>query len=70
MAGAPRVAPAAAQAVTQRRWLNVHECDSHKILQSFNIPVPRSGVATTPEEAREAARNLGMRVFFFFCPPS
>jgi succinyl-CoA synthetase beta subunit len=37
----------------------LHEYQGKKLLQQFKIPVPRGGVARTPEEARQIAETIG-----------
>ncbi|MGH7798745.1 MAG: ADP-forming succinate--CoA ligase subunit beta [Candidatus Binatia bacterium] len=39
--------------------MNIHEFQAKEILKRFGVPVPRGIVATTPEEARSAALELG-----------
>ena len=39
---------------TPRRHLNVHEYISMSLMQEYGVPVPRSSVATTAEEAEHA----------------
>ncbi|MBI4282757.1 MAG: ADP-forming succinate--CoA ligase subunit beta [Chloroflexi bacterium] len=39
--------------------MKVHEYQAKAILSEFGIPVPRAGVASTPQEARQVAQNLG-----------
>jgi hypothetical protein len=39
---------------TPRRLLNVHEYVSMSLMAEYNVPVPRSAVATTAEEAEQA----------------
>ena len=41
--------------------MKVHEYQAKSILARYGIPVPRGGVASTAEEAREIARSLGGR---------
>lgn len=41
-----------------RRFLNVHECASMEIMRGFDIPVPKSKVAHSPDEAREVYRHV------------
>lgn len=38
----------------QRRHLNVHEYVSMSLMKEYGVPVPRSAVATTPDEAELA----------------
>jgi len=39
--------------------MKVHEYQAKSILSEFGIPVPRSGVASTPQEARQIAQDMG-----------
>jgi succinyl-CoA synthetase beta subunit len=39
--------------------MNLHEYQSKALFQSYGMPVPEGRLATSPEEAREAARELG-----------
>jgi succinyl-CoA synthetase beta subunit len=39
--------------------MNIHEFQAKEILKRFGVPVPRGVVATTPEEAKAAALELG-----------
>jgi succinyl-CoA synthetase beta subunit len=39
--------------------VKIHEYQAKKILAQFNVPIPRSGVASSPYEAFETARRLG-----------
>jgi len=39
--------------------MNIHEYQAKEILARFGVPVPRGRVATTPEEAYAAAKELG-----------
>src|SRR3990172_10673105 len=39
--------------------MNVHEYQAKEILKRFGVAVPRGIVASTPEEAQEAAEKLG-----------
>mmetsp|Transcript_13802 Transcript_13802/g.20668 ORF Transcript_13802/g.20668 Transcript_13802/m.20668 type:complete len:441 (-) Transcript_13802:70-1392(-) len=41
-----------------RRFLNVHEYASMEIMRGFDIPVPKSKVAHSPDEAREVYRHV------------
>ena len=43
----------------QKRSLSVHEYLSMKILNDLDIKVPNGKVARTPDEAYEAAKELG-----------
>lgn len=42
--------------------MKIHEHQAKRILADFGIPVPKSGVASTAEEARNIAKDLGGRV--------
>jgi succinyl-CoA synthetase beta subunit len=42
--------------------MNIHEYQARQILESYGISVPRAGDASTPEEARQLAVELGGRV--------
>ena len=42
--------------------MKAHEYQAKALLSEFGVPVPRSKVASTPEEARAAAQELGGRV--------
>jgi succinyl-CoA synthetase beta subunit len=39
--------------------MKIHEYQAKEIFRQFGIPVPRGGVAQTPGEAREMARQIG-----------
>ena len=39
--------------------MNIHEYQGKQLLKSFGVPVPRGGVAFTPDEAVKAAEELG-----------
>ena len=39
--------------------MKIHEYQAKAILKEFGVPVPRSGVAKTPEEAKKIAEELG-----------
>jgi succinyl-CoA synthetase beta subunit len=39
--------------------MKIHEYQAKEIFRQFDIPVPRGGVAETPEEALEIARQIG-----------
>jgi succinyl-CoA synthetase beta subunit len=39
--------------------MNIHEFQAKEVLKRFGVAVPRGIVATTPEEAKKAAENLG-----------
>jgi succinyl-CoA synthetase beta subunit len=43
--------------------MKIHEYQAKGVLASFGVPVPRGRVASTPEEAESAARELGGDVF-------
>lgn len=49
----------AAGSQTQVRWLNVHEFAGCEIMQKFDVPTARGGVATSVEEALQVAEELG-----------
>ena len=42
--------------------MKVHEYQAKAILSDFGIPVPKGGVATTPEEAGRIAGEMGDKV--------
>ena len=42
--------------------LNLHEYQSKRVFARYGIPIPQGEVATTPVEARDAARHLGGKV--------
>ncbi len=42
--------------------MNIHEFQAKEILKRYGVAVPRGIVATTPEEAEAAARELGTPV--------
>ncbi len=42
--------------------MKIHEYQAKAILSSFGIPVPESGVVTTPEEAGKVAADIGGNV--------
>ncbi len=42
--------------------MKIHEYQGKELLKTFGVPVPRGIVATTPEEAETAARELGTDV--------
>ena len=42
--------------------MKVHEYQAKAILAEYGIPVPKAGVAATPEEARQIAQDLGGNV--------
>lgn len=39
--------------------MKVHEYQAKSILSEFGIPVPKAGVASTPQEAHQIAQNMG-----------
>ncbi|MCH7887472.1 MAG: acetate--CoA ligase family protein, partial [Candidatus Marinimicrobia bacterium] len=39
--------------------MKIHEYQAKEILREFGVPVPRGGVASTKEEARKIAEDLG-----------
>lgn len=39
--------------------MNIHEYQAKEIFRRFGVPVPRGGVASTPQEAAAVARDLG-----------
>jgi len=39
--------------------MKIHEYQAKEILKKFDVPVPRGAVASTPEEAKSAAHELG-----------
>ena len=41
--------------------MKVHEYQAKDILSQHGVPVPKGGIASTPQEAREIARDLGGR---------
>ena len=43
--------------------MNIHEYQAKALLSEFGVATPRGGVAETPEEAAEVARNLDSRVW-------
>ncbi|MBU1277296.1 MAG: acetate--CoA ligase family protein, partial [Proteobacteria bacterium] len=43
--------------------MNVHEYQAKELMAQFGVPVPRGGLAQTPEEAVDVARNLSSGVF-------
>jgi len=42
--------------------LKLQEYQSKRVFAQYGVPVPDSGVATTPQEAREIAKRLGRPV--------
>jgi len=43
----------------KNQFMKIHEYQGKEILKQFGVPVPRGIVARTPEEAENAARELG-----------
>ncbi|MCF8064592.1 MAG: ADP-forming succinate--CoA ligase subunit beta [Desulfarculaceae bacterium] len=43
--------------------MNVHEYQAKELMAQFGVPVPRGGLAQTPEEAVDVARELSSDVF-------
>ena len=41
--------------------MNIHEYQAREILESYGVTVPRAGVASTPDEARQLAVEFGER---------
>ncbi len=39
--------------------MNVHEYQAKEVFKSYSIPVPRGGLAQTPQEARKVAQDIG-----------
>ena len=39
--------------------MNIHEYQAKSLLAKYGVAVPKGGVAFTPEEAENAARELG-----------
>src|ERR1700730_18095824 len=39
--------------------MNIHEYQAKELLQKFGVATPRGKVASTPDEAEKAARDLG-----------
>jgi len=42
-----------------RRQMKIHEYQAKEILESYGVPVPKGGVAETPEAARKIAEGIG-----------
>jgi succinyl-CoA synthetase beta subunit len=42
--------------------MKIHEYQAKELLKTYGVPVPRSIVARTPDEAEQAARDLGTEV--------
>lgn len=49
----------------QKRFLNIHEYLSVKLLREYGINAPKGDVANTPQEAYNIAKNLGNTFFFY-----
>lgn len=45
--------------LTPRVYMNIHEYQAKELLQKFGVATPRGRVASTPEEARQVASELG-----------
>jgi succinyl-CoA synthetase beta subunit len=43
--------------------MKIHEYQAKEIFRRFRVPVPKGGVAATPQEARKVARELGAAKF-------
>ncbi|TFK41349.1 succinate-CoA ligase [Crucibulum laeve] len=43
----------------QRRFLSIHEYQSMKLLNAYDIPTPKSVAAQSPQEAFDVAKNFG-----------
>lgn len=41
--------------------MKIHEYQAKEILKSYGIPIPKGGVAQTPQDAREIAREMGKK---------
>ena len=39
--------------------MKIHEYQAKEVLKTFGVPVPKGGLATTPEEAEKIAKDLG-----------
>ncbi|MBA2494865.1 MAG: acetate--CoA ligase family protein, partial [Acidobacteria bacterium] len=39
--------------------MKIHEYQGKELLEQYGVPVPKSIVAKTPEEAEQAAKDLG-----------
>lgn len=39
--------------------MKIHEYQGKEVLKGFGVPVPKGGLATTPEEAEQIAKDLG-----------
>jgi succinyl-CoA synthetase beta subunit len=44
-----------------RDRMKIHEYQAKEILKSYGVPVPKGGVAATPEEARKIAEGIGKK---------
>lgn len=44
---------------TQKRFLNLHEYQSHDLFRKYNITVPRGREARSVDEAVEIAKSFG-----------
>ncbi len=42
--------------------MKIHEYQAKEILKGYGIPIPKGGVAETPEEARRIAEGIGGRL--------
>jgi len=42
--------------------MKIHECQAKELLAQYGAPIPKGGVARTPEEARKIAEQIGGRV--------
>ena len=42
--------------------MKLHEYQSKQLFAKYGIPIPSGEIATTPEDARRIARDLGRRV--------
>jgi succinyl-CoA synthetase beta subunit len=62
-AGAPmRLASAVAPEEVERAVMKLHEYQARDILQKYGVPVTGGGVASTPEEVRKLAEQIGGKV--------
>ena len=41
--------------------MKIHEYQAKEILKSYGVPVPKGGVAKTPEEAKKIAEEVGTK---------
>jgi succinyl-CoA synthetase beta subunit len=46
----------------QQKYMKIHEYQGKELLKKYGVPVPNSIVARTPQEAEDAARELGTDV--------